>query len=104
MAKFSVGQRVEIAFNPQTPDPRVPQQSAPWVDYKGRPQPACPGTADYQTKPDRGEILEAIEGEDGCSYMVEVELVQPYERNGRKQVARSFRKRVVPEAKLRAVG
>lgn len=93
MAKFTVGQRVEIAFNPPTPDPRVPDQ----VNGKAR------GRGDYQTKPNLGEVLEARESADGCSYLVAVELVQPFERNGKKQVAKSVRQRVIPEAKLRAV-
>jgi hypothetical protein len=94
MAKFSVGQRVEIAFNPPTPDPRVPDQ----VNGK------APGRGQYQTKPNFGEILEARETAEGCSYLVAVELLQPFERNGKKRVAKSVRQNVISEAKLRAVG
>jgi hypothetical protein len=107
MAKFSVGQRVEIAFNPPTPDPRVPGQCAPWIDQKGRRHDAEPGIASggYQTKPEQGEVLEVRECDGGaCMYLVDVELVRPYERNGKTQYARSVRQRVIPEAKLRAVG
>jgi hypothetical protein len=100
MAKFSVGQRVEIAFNPPTPDPRVPAQCAPWVDQKGRQQPPAPGRGQYQTKPDFGEILEAHESDSGCSYLVAVDLVAVH---GKRKV-KSVRQRVIPEAKLRAIG
>jgi len=104
MAKFTVGQSVEIAFNPQTPDPRVPQQSQPWRDQKGRLQPACPGTANYPTKPENGEILEVRETEGGGTfYLVTVLLRQEGERFGRKIVTESVRQRVIPEEKLRAV-
>jgi hypothetical protein len=99
MSKFAVGQRVEIAFNPQTPDPRVPEQSAPWTDQKGRRQPASPGRGDYQTEPNFGEILEARDAADGCSYLVAVDLVQ---MAGKRKI-KSVRQRVIPEAKLRAV-
>jgi hypothetical protein len=107
MAKFSVGQRVEIGFNPPAIDPRVPGQCGPWVDYKGRQQPAAPGIASggYQTKPEYGEVLEAREREGGdCTYLVDVELVREYERNGKMQKVRSVRQRVIPEAKLGAIG
>lgn len=103
MPKFSVGQRVEIAFNPPTPDPRVPQQSQPWTDQKGRLRAAAPGTAQYQTEPEHGEVLEARDSDMGCCYLVAVDLSRTFERNGRTQVARSVRQRVIPEAKLRAV-
>ena len=103
MAKLSVGQRVEIAFKPQTPDPRVPAQCGPWIDSKGRQREAAPGIGVYQTKPDHGEILEVIENEDGCSYLVAVELSRPYERRGKTLYANSVRQRVIPEAKLRAL-
>jgi hypothetical protein len=90
MAKFSVGQRVEIAFNPPTPDPRVPDQ----VNGK------FPGRGQYQTSPDFGEILEAHELPDGCAYLVAVDLIAVH---GKRKV-KSVRQRVIPEAKLRAVG
>jgi len=103
VAKLSVGQRVEIAFNPQTPDPRVPQQCAPWIDHKGRQREAAPGIGVYQTKPEQGEVLEVLESADGCSYLVAVELSRPYERSGKTLYANSVRQRVIPEAKLRAL-
>jgi hypothetical protein len=89
MAKFQVGQRVEIAFNPPIPDPRVPNQ------MNGK----APGRGEYKTTPDFGEILEAQERADGFSYLVAVELVQ---MAGKRKV-KSVRQRVIPEAKLRAV-
>jgi ribosomal protein L21E len=85
MAKFSVGQRVEIAFNPPTPDPRVPNQ----VNGK------FPGRGEYKTSPDFGEILADM----GDGYLVAVELVAVH---GKRKV-KSVRQRVIPEAKLRAV-
>jgi len=104
MAKFKVGQSVKIAFNPPTPDPRVPQQSAPWVDYKGRRWPACPGDVIGQTEPESGQILEVRENEGSSTfYLVAVFLRQESEQYGRKIVTESVRKRVIPEAKLRAV-
>ena len=94
---------MEIAFNPPKPDPRVPGQCAPWIDSKGRRHDAEPGIGVYQTKPETGEILEAREREGGeCMYLVDVELVREYERNGKMQKVRSIRQRVIPEAKLRA--
>jgi hypothetical protein len=96
MAKFSVGQRVEISFNPPTPDPRVPGQSGPWIDHKGKTQPAAPGRGEYKTSPDFGEILADMDG----SYLVAVELTA---MAGKRKV-KSVRQRVIPEAKLRAVG
>jgi len=103
MAKLAVGQRVEIAFNPQTPDPRVPQQCGPWIDHKGRQREAAPGIGRYRTTAEHGEILEVIESEEGCSYLVAVELSRPYERSGKTRYANSVRQRVIPEAKLRAL-
>lgn len=92
MAKFAVGQRVEIAFNPQTPDPRVPNQ----INGKAA------GRGDYQTKPNFGEVIESRENADGCSYLVAVELVQPCVRNGKKLNVKSVRQRVISESKLKA--
>lgn len=89
MAKFAVGQRVEIAFNPPTPDPRVPDQ------MNGK----AAGRGEYQTVADCGEILETREAADGCAYLVAVELVA---MAGKRKV-KSVRQRVIPEAKLRAV-
>jgi hypothetical protein len=85
MAKFAVGQRVEIAFNPPTPDPRVPDQ------VNGR----AAGRGEYKTTPDFGEVL----GEMAGGYLVAVELVQ---MAGKRKV-KSVRQRVIPEAKLRTV-
>jgi hypothetical protein len=85
MAKFAVGQRVEIAFNPPTPDPRVPDQ------MNGRAR----GRGEYQTEPNFGEVLGEMVG----GYLVAVELVQ---MAGKRKV-KSVRQRVIPEAKLRAV-
>jgi hypothetical protein len=82
---FTVGQRVEIAFNPPTPDPRVPDQ------LSGK----AAGRGEYKTTPDFGEILAELPG----GYLVAVELVQ---MAGKRKV-RSVRQRVIPEAKLRAV-
>jgi hypothetical protein len=90
VASLAVGQSVEIAFNAPRPDLRVPDQA------NGR----YPGRGEYQTRPDRGVILGALEG---GAYLVEVELSREFERNGRKQVAKSYRKRIVPESKLTAV-
>lgn len=101
--KFAVGQRVEVLYNPPTPDPSVPGQVGPWTDNKGKRRKAAPGEGLYKTKPDPGEILEARESDNGHTYLVAVELSQPYERNGKKHVAKSVRQRVIPEAKLRAV-
>lgn len=103
MARFAVGQSVAIAFNPQTPDPRVPQQSQAWTDTKGRRHPPSPGEGVYDTKPVKGIVLEVHEREGAVDYLLEVELEREYERNGRKLMNRSYRKRVVPEAKLMAV-
>jgi hypothetical protein len=86
MAKFAVGQRVEIAFNPPTPDPRVPDQ------MNGRAR----GRGEYQTEPNFGEVLGEMAGD---SYLVAVELVA---MAGKRKV-KSVRQRVIPEAKLRAV-
>jgi hypothetical protein len=85
MSKFAVGQRVEIAFNPLTPDPRVPDQ----VNGKAA------GRGEYQTAPNFGEVLADM----GGNYLVAVELVQ---MAGKRKV-KSVRQRVIPEAKLRAV-
>ncbi len=91
MPKFSVGQPVLVVNNPPTPDPRVPDQ------LNGR----ALGRGEYKLKPDPGEILAVMEQE---QYMVLVELVQEYEKpNGKKGQIVSHRKRVIPEAKLRAV-
>lgn len=94
MAKFAIGQRVEIAFNPQTPDPRVPDQ------INGR----YAGRGDYQTKANQGEILEVRDTEGGAFYLVAVELeahhVQP---TGKTIVVKSQANRVIPEAKLTAI-
>lgn len=94
MAKFAMGQRVQIAFNPPTPDPRVPDQ------VNGR----YPGRGDYQTKPDTGEIVEVRETETGVFYMVDVELVAEHAQpTGRVVAVKSIAKRVIPEAKLTAI-
>jgi hypothetical protein len=90
VAKFAAGDKVLVGFNPPAPDLRVPNQ------VNG----VAPGRGVYQTEPDPGIILAALE--DG-SYLVEVELRRDFERNGRKQVAVSHRKRVVAERKLEAV-
>jgi hypothetical protein len=90
--RFQVGQRVEVLYNPPTPDPRVPDQA------NGRFR----GRGEYKTKPDMGEVLEARETTEGPLYLVAVELSQPYERGGKRGVAKSVRQRVIPEAKLRA--
>lgn len=84
MAKFAVGQRVEIGFNPPRPDLRVPNQA----------NGVSPGRGDFQTKPDQGVILEVREP--GPFYLVEVEL----EAVHGNRVVKSFRKRVVSEEKL----
>lgn len=91
MAKFAVGQRVDVLYNPPAPDPRVPDQ----VNGRAR------GRGEYKAKPDPGEILEARDTPQGVMYLVAVELSQPYERNGKKGVAKSIRQRVIPESKLR---
>lgn len=93
MSKFAPGQRVEIAFNPPTPDLRVPNQ------VNG----TAPGRGEFQAKPDFGEVLEVHERENGVDYMVAVELSAYSERFGRKVETKSVRRRVIPEAKLRAV-
>lgn len=93
MAKFSVGQRVEIAFNPPRPDLSVPNQA----------NGVAPGRGDYQTRPERGTVVEAIEAENGARYVVDVELVVEHTRNGKPYEVRSVRKRVIQEQKLTAV-
>ena len=90
MAKFAIGDKVWVGFNPPMPDLKVPNQ------VNG----TAPGRGKYKTKPDPGVILAAMEDD---SYLVEVELRREFERNGRNQVAVSHRKRVVPERKLEAV-
>lgn len=90
MSKFSVGQSVLVAYNPPTPDPRVPDQ------MNGR----ALGRGEFKTKPDKGEILAVMEQ---GNYLVLVELVQKFERMGKKGEIVSHRKRVIPEAKLQAV-
>lgn len=92
MAKFTVGQRVEVAFNPPRPDLNVPAQA----------NGTAPGRGDYQTRPDLGTIVEAIEAENGCRYLVDVELSVEHTRNGKPHVVKSLRKRVVAEEKLKA--
>lgn len=91
VAKFAVGQSVEVGFNPPTPDLRVPLQA------NGK----FPGKGTYQTKPNAGRVL-AMHDEEG-SYLVEVELKSVAQRNGREVVSTSYRKRVVHESKLKAV-
>jgi len=93
MAKFSVGQSVEIAFNPPTPDPRVPDQ------VNGR----FPGRGEYQTKPEKGEVLEVHELEEATQYLVLVNIERIETRTGKPYVVVSKRKRLLSEAKLRAV-
>lgn len=93
MAKFSVGQRVELAFNPPRPDLSVPSQA----------NGVAPGRGDYQTRPDYGTIIEAIEAESGYRYLVDVELAVEHTRNGKPFIVNSVRKRVVDEGKLRPV-
>lgn len=82
MAKFTAGQRVEIAFNP--------------------PPPGSTGKGDYQRKPDFGTVVEAIESEAGQRYLVDVELSVVHTRNGKPYTVSSVRKRVIDEAKLKA--
>ena len=80
-----------VVNNPPTPDPRVPDQ------VNGR----ALGRGEYKHKPDNGEVLAVLEQD---QYMVLVELEQEYEKpNGKKGKVISHRKRVIPEAKLRAV-
>jgi len=93
VAKFAVGQRVELAFNPPRPDLRVPDQASG----------AAPGRGDYQTRPDHGTVIEAIEAEGGARYLVDVELSIEHTRNGKPFAVKSHRKRVVQEDKLRAI-
>lgn len=93
MAKFVVGQSVAVAYNPATPDPRVPNQ----VNGK------APGSGNFQTAPDPGVVLEVRETEGGTFYLVEVELSVTHDMGGRKRVVRSHRKRVVHESKLMVV-
>lgn len=101
MAKFAVGQAVEVAFNPQpVRDPLVREQSEPWTDSKGRRQEAAPGRGEYQTKPDRGKIIGVLSD---TTYMVLVDLVRIENRNGDPYPVTSKRKRIIDEAKLIAV-
>lgn len=92
-AKFTVGQRVELAFNPPRPDLSVPSQA----------NGIAPGRGEYQTRPDYGTIIEAIEADGGHRYLVDVELAVEHTRNGQPFTVTSVRKRVVDEGKLRAV-
>lgn len=89
VAKFAVGERVRVGFNPPRPDLRVPEQ------VNG----TMPGRGIYQTAPDPGVILAVM---DDGAYLVEVELRCKSVRNGREIEAVSHRKRVVPERKLEA--
>lgn len=94
MAKFEVGQRVELAFNPVRPDPRVPDQ----VNGK------FPGTGEYQTKADEGEILEIHDRGEDVAYLVLVDLHRVDNRNPKKpRLITSRRQRLVPEAGLSAL-
>jgi hypothetical protein len=103
--KFALGQRVEIVFNPQANDPRVLSQSHPWLDKKGVVQPPAPGRGEYQTKPDCGTVLEVHSHQDGTPvYLVLVELSRTEQGyDGKPYEIKSRRRRIVPEAKLRAV-
>lgn len=92
-AKFKAGDRVELAFNPPRPDPSVPLQAN--GKFRGR--------GDYQTRPDLGTVVEAIEGDGEFRYLVDVELSIEHKRNGKPYAVKSVRKRVVPESKLMAV-
>lgn len=92
-AKFKAGQPVLIGFNPPRPDVRVPEQ------VNG----TNPGRGDYQTRPDKGVVLEVREADETVSYLVEVELYTVSQRNGREVKTVSHRKRIVPEHKLTAV-
>jgi hypothetical protein len=56
----------------------------------------APGRGQYQTEPNCGEILAVMDG----TYLVAVDLVQ---MAGKRKV-KSVRQRVIPEAKLRALG
>jgi hypothetical protein len=94
VAKFSAGQKVEVTFNPVRLDPRVPDQ----VNGK------LPGRGKYQTMPDPGVIMEVRETATGTFYLVEVELTNRYtSATGAERVVTSYRKRVIPESKLKAV-
>lgn len=93
VAKLDVGQSVEIAYNPPTPDSRVPLQAN--GQFRGR--------GDYQTAPDKGVVLEVRDTDGGPFYLVEVELTVTHDVGGRKRVVKSHRKRVVHESKLTAV-
>ena len=96
MANFAVGQAVEVDFNPPRPDLRVPNQA----------NGVAPGRGDYQTRPDRGVVLEARETPNGLHYLVEVELSVESgidHLSGRPRVVTSRRKRVIHESKLKAV-
>ena len=96
MAKFAVGQAVEIAFNPPRPDLRVPDQA------NGK----YPGRGDYQTRPNRGVVLEVHETAQGMVYLVEVELTlesEPHPVTGAVRSVTSFRKRHIMESKLSAL-
>ena len=91
MAKFDVGQSVQVAFNPPRPDIRVPDQ----VNGK------APGRGDFKNKADRGVISGVL---DNDNYLVEVELHSEYDRgDGKKKIVTSHRKRIISEAKLIAV-
>lgn len=88
---FEVGQRVEIKFNPQTPDPRVPDQ----VNGK------APGKGNYQTEPDFGKIIEVRLTESGTFYDVLVDLVRYDLRDPKNPIpVLSKRRRIIPEEKL----
>ena len=94
MAKFAAGQRVEVAFNPVRPDLRVPDQA------NGK----APGRGEYQTAPDKGEILEVRETGSDVFYLVEVELhARHRSATGADRLVKSLRKRVIHESKLKAV-
>lgn len=92
VAKFQAGQQVLVGFNPPRPDLRVPEQA----------NGANPGRGEYQTRPDKGIVLEVQESEAAINYLVEVELYNVSQRNGREVKITSHRKRIVPEHKLTA--
>jgi len=94
MPLFKVGQRVEISFNPQTPDPRVPNQM----------NGVAAGRGEYQERPNVGEILEVHELEHENQYLVLVDLNRIEHRTpGKPYIVTSKRKQLHSEAKLRPV-
>ncbi len=92
MARFRVGEKVRVTFNPPKPDLRVANQ------VNG----VAPGRGEYQTEPTLGTIVEIHDGAT-TNYLVDVELSAEHERGGKVYSVKSVRKRVIAENKLEAL-